>query len=105
MKKNFKFICTFLLFATVAEAKLPVWSYDPGPNPHTKMGKELIDLTADMPNMPEISMNIMGQQKFRPAYGPVTWRMLQTPNSVKILFIGQDATNIAEAAGRPATAG
>jgi hypothetical protein len=31
--------------------------------------------------------------------------MMQAPNSVKILFIGQDGTHIAEAANRPATAG
>src|SRR6185312_15607567 len=41
----------------------------------------------------------------RPAYGPIPWRMMQKPNSIKILFIGQDGTHIAEAAGRPATAG
>ena len=69
------------------------------------MGKDLIDLTANIPNMPEISNQVMADQKFRPAFGPVPWRMLQDTNKVKILFIGQDATHIAEAAGRPATAG
>ncbi|MBY0517672.1 MAG: hypothetical protein K2P81_12220 [Bacteriovoracaceae bacterium] len=86
-------------------AAMPRWSYDAGPDPKTKMGKELIDLTAAIPNMPAMSEQIMGEQKFRPAFGPVPWRMLQKANSVKILFIGQDATHIAEAAGRPATAG
>lgn len=96
-----------LLFITgqLAHAAMPIWSYDPGPNPNTKMGKELIDLTAAIPHMPEISNQVMGDQKFRPAFGPVPWRMLQDENKVKILFIGQDATHIAEAAGRPATAG
>ncbi|WPU65160.1 uracil-DNA glycosylase family protein [Peredibacter starrii] len=94
-----------VLTSQVANAAMPIWSYDPGPNPRTKMGKELIDLTANIPNMPEISNQLMGDQKFRPAFGPVPWRMLQAPNKVKILFIGQDATHIAEAAGRPATAG
>lgn len=81
------------------------WSYDPGPSPDTAMGKELIDIVASQPNMPGISMDIIGSQKFRPAFGPTLWRMLQNPNSVKILFIGQDGTHIAEAAGRTATAG
>lgn len=83
----------------------PKWAYDAGPNPNEPMGKELIDLNARIPNFPGLSEEIMGEQKFRPVYGPVAWRMLQKPNSVKILFIGQDATHIAEAAGRPATAG
>lgn len=94
-----------VLLAQSAHAKLPAWSYDPGPDPKSKMGKELIDLVAQIPNMPEVSMKIMADQKFRPAFGPVNWRMLQGKNKVKILFIGQDATHIAEAAGRTATAG
>ncbi len=81
------------------------WAYDPGPSPATKMGKELIDIVAAQPAMPIISMEMHGEQKFRPAYGPTLWRMTQKPNSVKILFIGQDGTHIAEAAGRTATAG
>lgn len=81
------------------------WAYDPGPSPENPMGKELIDLVADQPFMPGISKELSGTQKFRPAFGPTLWRMLQTPNSVKILFIGQDGTHIAEAAGRTATAG
>ena len=88
------------------QAKLPAWSYDAGPNPDTTLGKELIDITANIPNMPEVSNKIMGRkQKFRPAFGPIPWRMLQEENKVKMLFIGQDGTHIAEAAGRPATAG
>lgn len=81
------------------------WAYDSGPNPETAMGKELVDLVATQPNMPGISEEITGDQKFRPAFGPTLWRMIQKPNSVKILFIGQDGTHIAEAAGRTATAG
>lgn len=80
------------------------WSYEAGPEP-TAMGKELIALNARIPNMPQMSVDVMGEQKFRPAFGPIPWRMLQQPNSVKILFIGQDGTHVAEAAGRPATAG
>lgn len=80
------------------------WSYEAGPEA-TAMGKELIALNARIPNMPQLSVDVMGEQKFRPAFGPISWRMLQQPNSVKILFIGQDGTHVAEAAGRPATAG
>lgn len=81
------------------------WAYDPGPSPDTEMGRELIDIVASQPNMPGISLELTGKQKFRPAFGPTLWRMLQEPNSIKILFIGQDGTHIAEAAGRTATAG
>lgn len=106
---NRKFLMGLTTLALIwqnAFAALPKWSYDPGPNPNTEMGKELIDITADIPNMPEVSKQIIGRkQKFRPAFGPIPWRMLQEPNKTKILFIGQDGTHIAEAAGRPATAG
>jgi hypothetical protein len=81
------------------------WAYDPGPDPNTEMGRELIDIVAAQPNMPGISIEMTGSQKFRPAFGPTLWRMIQKPNSVKILFLGQDGTHIAEAAGRTATAG
>lgn len=81
------------------------WAYDPGPDPDTEMGRELIDIVASQPNMPGISIEMTGQQKFRPAFGPTLWRMIQKPNSVKMLFLGQDGTHIAEAAGRTATAG
>jgi hypothetical protein len=97
----FNFVISFSSFAQVSE-----WSYDAGPDPKTIMGKELIDITASIPNMPEISTKIMGRsQKFRPAFGPIPWRMRQESNKVKMLFMGQDGTHIAEAAGRPATAG
>jgi hypothetical protein len=86
-------------------SSFPIWSYDAGPNPSTAPGSHLINLHAALPYFPGLSMAIFGDQMFRPAFGPVVWRMLQEPNSVKILFIGQDATHIAEAAGRTATAG
>lgn len=107
-----KFLTVLSFFAITgivtsnALAKMPAWSYDAGPDPKSKMGKELIDLTADIPNFPLISTKIIGRkQKFRPAFGPIPWRMLLDENKVKILFVGQDGTHIAEAAGRPATAG
>ncbi len=80
------------------------WSYDEGPL-RTPMGEELIKLHRSIPYFPGLSTAIYGEQFFRPAFGPIPWRMMQKPNSVKILFIGQDGTHIAEAAGRPATAG
>lgn len=83
----------------------PDWAYDSGPDMSTPMGKELAAIAAEIPNFPAISEKILNEQKFRPAFGPIPWRMLLKPNSVKILFIGQDGTHIAEAAGRPATAG
>ncbi len=93
-------------FSMNSIAQMPIWSYDAGPDPKSEMGKELIDLTAEIPNFPLISTKIIGRkQKFRPAFGPIPWRMLLDENKVKILFVGQDGTHIAEAAGRPATAG
>ena len=89
----------------VASVEFTPWAFDPGPDPNDPMGKELIDLVASQPDMPGISKQVLGSQKFRPAFGPTLWRMIQKPNSVKILFIGQDGTHIAEAAGRTATAG
>lgn len=89
-----------------AFGQMPIYSYDAGPSLDTEMGKELIDITAAIPNMPEVSRKIIGRkQKFRPAFGPIPWRMRLEENAVKILFMGQDGTHIAEAAGRPATAG
>lgn len=85
--------------------EFPIWEYDAGPNPRDSIGKKLIDLHAAIPYFPGLSNAIYGDQMFRPAFGPIPWRMQQAPNSVKILFIGQDGTHIAEAAGRPATAG
>ena len=93
------------------------FSFDPGPDLKTQ--KYLIDLHSEIPYAPGISLEIMRHrfkkrggvwksspyQKFRPAYGPIPWRMVLRPNNVKILFIGQDGTHVAEAAGRPATAG
>lgn len=103
---KFLFLTSTFLTLSVAQAQLPKWSYDAGPNPNTQMGRELIDITANIPNMPEVSKQIMGRkQKFRPAFGPIPWRMLQGENQIKMLFLGQDGTHIAEAAGRPATAG
>lgn len=81
------------------------WAYDPGPDPRDPMGKELINLVASQPNMPRISEELTGLQKFRPDFGPTLWRMPLEQNTIQVLFIGQDGTHVAEAAGRTATAG
>ena len=83
----------------------PIYAYDQGPNPLDPDGKALIDLNSKIPYFPGLSKAIYGDQMFRPAFGPMPWRMMQAKNKVQILFIGQDGTHIAEAAGRPATAG
>lgn len=89
----------------MGRGSFPIWAYDAGPDPDSAMGTELVNLNAKIPYFPGLSQAIYGDQMFRPAFGPIPWRMRQEPNSVKILFIGQDGTHIAEAAGRPATAG
>ena len=87
------------------KGSFPPWAYDGGPDVSTEMGRSLVDLNSQIPFFPGISQAVYGDQMFRPAFGPIPWRMMQKPNSVKILFIGQDGTHIAEAAERPATAG
>lgn len=86
-----------------------IWAYDGGPNLQNDATREearkLVDLNSNIPYFPGISNAVYGDQMFRPAFGPIPWRMQQEKNKVKILFIGQDGTHIAEAAGRPATAG
>jgi hypothetical protein len=116
-----KFLVLFLLSISFAFAQLGVdytleapkhSSYDPGVS---KIERELIDLMAECPYMPGLSEEIMRHtqkygkmrtvQKFREAFGPTFWRMLTTENAIKILAEGQDATHVAETAGRTATAG
>jgi uracil-DNA glycosylase len=106
-----------LIFAVSAMAQTPKdafnhdidpnapWAYDAGPDIETAAGQELVDLVAQYPFMPEISEQILGSQKFRYQFGPTFWRLRHTKDASKILFIGQDATHIAEAAKRTATAG
>lgn len=80
-------------------------AYDEGLNPDDPMHKELLDILAGMPNMPGISEAMNEGQFFRPAFGPTLWRMILKPNTMRILFIGQDGTHIAEGAAYTATAG
>jgi hypothetical protein len=103
-KRSLVALVLLVSFALHSQAQLNP-AYDPGPDFNTPMGRELVNLMAEFPDYADISVQMMGEQKFRPVFGPVTWRMLLKPNSIKILFQGQDATHIAEAAGRPATAG
>lgn len=104
-ERGFHLLVLIGLLAVPAWANLPAWSYDPGPNPHDPMERELIDINADIPDMPALSTAVANGQKFRLNFGPVLWRLRTTANAIKILFVGQDATHIAEAAGRTATAG
>jgi len=81
------------------------WEYNAGPDPKTPHGRELIDILAEMPEYSAISEALMEEQKFRYIFGLMMTRTDYDPNSVKILFIGQDATHIAEAAKQPGTSG
>ncbi|HEX4923083.1 MAG TPA: hypothetical protein VFV50_03320 [Bdellovibrionales bacterium] len=80
--------------------------YNPGPNPETKMGKEVIDLFAEQPEYMLMADALMEEQKFRYIFGLMMTRIYSyDPNSVKIFVVGQDATHIAEAAKMPGTSG
>ncbi len=81
------------------------WEYNPGPDPRTEEGRRLIDLYAGFPDYSEFSNALMDAQKFRYIFGMMLTRTYYEKNSVKILFIGQDATHIAEAAKQPGTSG
>ncbi len=76
-----------------------------GPDPKTKSGKAFIDLCARLPECMLISNAIMERQKFRYIFGNMLTRTRFEENSTKILFIGQDATHIAEASKYPGTSG
>ncbi|HRO66245.1 MAG TPA: hypothetical protein PL182_01630, partial [Pseudobdellovibrionaceae bacterium] len=81
------------------------WEYNAGPDPKTAEGRALIDLYAGLPEYSVMSDQIMDQQKFRYIFGLMMARTSFDKNDVKILFIGQDATHIAEAAKQPGTSG
>jgi hypothetical protein len=108
------FVSFFLVLSTLASAcpeasKLAgttpeEYAYDRGPDPDTEEGRAILDHFAAMPFLPGVSLKLMGSQKFRPDFGAVMWRRA-SDYPVKILVQGQDATHIAEAANRTATAG
>lgn len=82
-----------------------VGEYNPGPDPETPAGRALIDIYAELPEYMEMSRALMAEQKFRYIFGLMMTRTRFEPNAVKILFIGQDATHIAEASKQPGTSG
>ncbi len=81
------------------------WSFDPGPDPRSKVGKGYIDIFSDIPNLSGLSRELKNGVKFRSAFGPTYYRGRTQKNSVKVLVIGQDGTHIAEAAGKTFTGG
>lgn len=81
------------------------WEYNPGPDPKTVSGKALIDIYAELPEYMAMSEELMEAQKFRYIFGLMMTRAYFETNAVKVLFVGQDATHIAEAAKQPGTSG
>lgn len=102
------FIVLSFIAAPLARAWEPgtqTWEYNAGPDPKTEMGRKLIDLYAELPEYMSMSHDLMSSQKFRYIFGMMMTRTYFEENAVKILFIGQDATHIAEAAKQPGTSG
>ncbi|MBL7716836.1 MAG: hypothetical protein JNL01_15325 [Bdellovibrionales bacterium] len=81
------------------------WEYNMGPDPQTKEGRELIEIAASLPSYGTMSYELMDSQKFRFIFGLMMTRTYYEKDAVKMLFIGQDATHIAEAAKQPGTSG
>lgn len=90
---------------TPGKANSSAWEYNPGPDPLTAEGRAVIDIYAELPEYMEMSSALMEDQKFRYIFGLMMTRTYFEKNGVKILFIGQDATHIAEAAKQPGTSG
>ncbi len=104
------FLAFQLVFAPTLHAQLieqgsETWEYNPGPDPKTPEGRAVIDIYAELPEYMEMSDKLMEDQKFRYIFGLMMTRTYFNKNGVKILFIGQDATHIAEAAKQPGTSG
>lgn len=112
-----KFVCFMLVFGLVFQSTNIAWAepvyrteyvnYNPGPDPATPEGRALVDILAEQPEYNLMSDAVLGKddQKFRFAFGLMMTRTRFERNAVKILFIGQDATHIAEAAKQPGTSG
>ncbi|MCB0420728.1 MAG: hypothetical protein KDD61_07015, partial [Bdellovibrionales bacterium] len=84
--------------------KIASWSSDSGLNPNNPLDRELLDIYATQyPFMPGYSKELLGKDKFRGDFGPTLWRAVL--EQFQIIGMGQDATHIAEASGRTATAG
>ncbi len=105
------FVLSFqLAFSPLAQAQVAsdgseIGEHNPGPDPSTPEGRELIDIYAELPEYMEMSDALMESQKFRYIFGMMMSRTYFEKNAVKVLFIGQDATHIAEAAKQPGTSG
>ncbi len=65
----------------------------------------LIDIYAEQPEYMLMADQLLEDQKFRYIFGLMMTRTYFDFNAVKVLFIGQDATHIAEAAKQPGTSG
>lgn len=66
MKLSPILLLLFIIFSslgTFALADLPSWSHDAGPCLESDLGLELVDLTATIPNMPEVSTAWAFKQK------------------------------------------
>lgn len=71
--------------------------FNPGPDFETEWGEAICRIVAGQPAYGPISEALMEQQKFRYMFGNMLCRIFSfEPNSVKIFFIGQDATHRAE---------
>lgn len=81
------------------------WEYNAGPDPKTPEGKEIIEIAAGLPSYGAMADALMDSQKFRYTFGLMMTRTYFEEDAVKILFVGQDATHIAEAAKQPGTSG
>lgn len=109
---SFALALSFLFSPIAPQANAQSWTdgaaageYNPGPDPSTPEGREIIDLYAEIPEYMTMSDDLMEDQKFRFIFGFMLTRTYFTRNAVKIFFIGQDATHIAEAAKQPGTSG
>jgi hypothetical protein len=109
--KQFTALILAFIFSFSANAKelFPngprIWDYNGGPDPKTVMGRKVIDIYAELPDFEEMSEAVTNDQVFRPAFGMMMTRTRFEEDAVKILFIGQDATHVAEVAKQPGTSG
>ena len=113
MKKNLKtffvayaLIISLMSGATLAADRVPFnGEYNHGPDPKTRMGRWLMDLQAALPEYFALSDELMERQKFRYTFGTMMTRAFVEPNRTKVLFVGQDATGIAELSKIPGVSG
>lgn len=107
MTSTLKLLVALLLSSTAALAQnsaRPGVGYNPGPDVSTEMGRRYLDILANAPDYGWISVLLIGEQRFRPVWGPTFSRMNFAPNSIVAIAIGQDLTHKAEFAKKNATA-